>query len=87
MLPTMASPWLIPIAHAETHPALDAPAIVQFLQARAHSEGGPRRRLGVRGRAVAVHVSPDRHDRVADEFIERAIVLEDHRHHAAQIFD
>ena len=34
---------------------------------------------------MAADVSPDRHNRVSDEFIERSTVIEHHRHHAAEV--
>jgi hypothetical protein len=51
-----------------------------------HGERGPRTGFGGFRNAPAPHVPPDGHDGVTDKFIKRAIILEDGRRHATQVF-
>ena len=81
MLPANTSPWLIPIpTPISGRPWLD-PALVEPGDGPLHGERGAQRAVGVVG--VGDRRAPERHDRVADELVERAAVLEDHLHHLA----
>ena len=73
-------------AHVKLGPAARAPVDVQLAEAREHAERGGHGELGVARVAFAVDVSPDGENRVADEFVERAIGRENALHHLAEIF-
>ena len=61
------------------------PFFVQFRQFATHAKRSAGRRFRIGIEAVTAHVSPDRHDRVSDKLIERPAVIENIRHHRAQI--
>src|ERR1700730_15052486 len=68
-------------AEREWSNPFSAPLFVQLDHYLSHSECSPHRGLGILFRAVTADVSPNRHDCVADKFIEGAAVIENHRNH------
>ena len=69
-------------AHAQSHPALLSPAFVKLAQLAAHPQGRVHAALRILRRAETAHVAPHRHDRVADEFVERSAIAENDGSHA-----
>ena len=65
--------------------SLSLPRCIELWHFASHPERRAHRRFCIFRRAVAAHVSPNGHDRVADKFIERAAIIEDHRHHATEV--
>src|SRR6266404_33353 len=85
MLPIRTSPWLIPTPI----PSVIRPSV--FHWSFSFSVGGAFRArvgagFGVFGHTLALHVPPNRHNGVADEFIERTSIFENHLDHMAQGF-
>ena len=76
---TRTSPWLMPMPISNRR--VPSPPISRsaFCNSRRIASAVRALHLASSGHAAAAHVSPNRHDRVADEFIERAVVLEDDR--------
>jgi hypothetical protein len=68
-------------AHAQPHPALFAPSLIELAQLPAHSQRRTRATFRVLRRAKTVHVTPHSHDRVADEFVEGSAIAENFRSH------
>src|SRR5260370_32196892 len=65
--------------------SLSSPRRIELRHFASHTERRAHRRLCIFRRAVTAHVPPNRHDRVTDKFIEGATIIENHRHHRAQI--
>src|SRR5438105_15719842 len=65
--------------------SLSLPGRIELRHFTSHPECRTYSRFRIFRRAVAAHVSPNGHDRVADKFIERAAIIEDHRHHATEV--
>ena len=68
-------------AHAQSHPALFAPTLIELAQLPPHTQRCSRAAFRVLRRSKATHVAPDSHDGVANELIQRAAIAENHRSH------
>src|SRR5439155_22273386 len=65
--------------------SLSLPCRIEFWHFASHSERCADRCFGIFLRAMTAHVSPDRHDRVADKFVEGAAIIEHHWNHRAEV--
>ena len=63
-------------AHAESHSAFAAPLFIELPQLAPHPQRCARAIFCVLRHAKTAHVPPNGHDRVTDEFIERASIAE-----------
>ena len=73
-------------ADPKLRPPFGAPGCVQAGQFLAHGERGTNGRDCVLCRAGAAHISPDRHDGVAHEFVEGAAETKHALDHGGEIF-
>ena len=62
------------------------PLLIELLEFVSHGDRRARTRPGILIYSAAADVAPDRHDGVADELVQGAIVLEYRRSHPAQVF-
>ena len=69
--------------HADLWPPLTDPALVQLRDRPLHGDRRAHRAVGIIG--MRDRRAPEGHDRVADELVERAAVLEDHLHHLGEV--
>ena len=83
MFPTTMSPVLIPIPMSIDVLAFGVPLRLQFLQLLDHGKGASACAFGMVG--LADGRSPERHDGVAHELVERAFMLEHDLRHGPQI--
>src|SRR5690349_8553088 len=73
-------------SHAQSHSAFFTPFLIEIPQFSPHAERRARTILCVLRHAKAPHVAPDRHNRVAYEFIECSASVENDRCHSAEVF-
>ena len=83
MFPTEAMPVLIPIPISSIGLSLRAPFRLQFGEASQHIHGAEAAALGVIG--LVKRSAPDGHHRVADVFIERALVAKNDPRHLGEV--
>ena len=73
-------------AHAQSHSALFAPALIELAQLPPHSQRRARATFRVLRRAKTAHVTPNSHDGVTDKFVEGSAIAENFRSHLREIF-
>ena len=83
MLPATMSPVLMPMPMSSVGMPVGGPLRVQARQLLDHRQRRLHRVVGVVG--IVERRAEQRHDHVADELVDRALVREHDRHHAREV--